>query len=250
MDRLGDAMAAIGRGNDWRGVMKGYAVANLLQTSGPYDAYKYRTSLRGGSAKVARTYTGSSFFQDTSLRLEPYGTTYLQFNNPQGILKFRPTADRNYSVMAVLYRGSTILVSELQNGVEQSFGEWGSFDKVVLAVTNLESSQQSVAMNAQFAALGVDDATGAGRLLQLLGNTPNPAQGSTTIAFALPEPGSVTLQVYNNRGELIATLIDGERMEAGEHRARFAADDLTNGYYMARLIQDGRTVTMPIVIVK
>jgi hypothetical protein len=250
MDRLGEAMSGSGHGSDWKGAMKGYAVANYLQATGPYDAYKYRTSLRGGAAKVTRTYTGQTFFSDTSLQVEPYGTHYLLFNNPQGALKFRTHADRDYTVMTMAYRGSTIIVGELEHDKDQWFGEWGAYDKVVLAITNLSGSQQFVSLSASHLTLGVEDESAAVAGLTLLGNTPNPVQGTTTIAFAVPHGEAVTLQIYNTHGELVTTLIDGERMEAGEHQVRFQADDLVNGYYIARLRQGDRTASSPIIIVR
>jgi hypothetical protein len=250
MDRLGEGMNGSGHGTDWKGAMKGFAVANYLQATGPYDAYKYRKTLRGGAAKVSRTYTGQNFFADTSLQLEPYGTQYLLFNNPKGALKFRAHSDRDYAVMAMAYRGSTVVVAELEHDKDQWFGEWGPFDKVVLAVTNLAGSQQFVSLSAAHLTLGVEDRAAATAGLTLLGNTPNPVQGGTTIAFALPHGEAVTLQIYNTQGELVRTLIDGERMEPGEHQVRFQADDLVNGYYVARLRQGDQTVSSPIIIVR
>jgi hypothetical protein len=250
MERVGAAMDASSHGSDWKSALKGYVVANYLQATGPSDAYKYRTSLRGGAAKVTRTYTGQNFFADTTIQVEPYGTHYLLFNSPQGALKFRTHADRDFAVMAMSYRGSNVTVSELEHDKDQWFGEWGAFDKVVLAVTNLSSSQQFVSLNASHLTLGVDDEPAAIAGLSLLGNTPNPVQGATTIAFAVPHAEAVTLQIYNTQGELISTLVDGERMEAGEHQVRFQADELVSGYYVARLRQGDRTVSSPIIIVR
>ena len=47
-------------------------------------------------------------------------------------------------------------------------------------------------------------------------NFPNPFNPSTTIKMNLPRPGDVSLKVYNVRGGLVRTLVDGQ-MAAGEH---------------------------------
>lgn len=68
---------------------------------------------------------------------------------------------------------------------------------------------------------------------------PNPFNPATTIAFDLPERSRVELRVFNPRGELVATLIDGER-PAGRHRLVWRGLDqrgtpVASGVYMIQL---------------
>ena len=51
-------------------------------------------------------------------------------------------------------------------------------------------------------------------------NMPNPFNPKTTIAFALTEPGDVTLEVYDVAGRRVVTLLD-RHMDAGAHRAHW-----------------------------
>lgn len=55
-----------------------------------------------------------------------------------------------------------------------------------------------------------------GALFGLERPTPNPATGTSAIAFGLPAAGRVRLGVYDVRGRLVRTLIDGP-IEAGRH---------------------------------
>ena len=55
-------------------------------------------------------------------------------------------------------------------------------------------------------------------------NYPNPFNASTTFSYNLPASGPVTLKVYNVRGQLIRSLVDGIQ-PAGQHAARWDGCD-------------------------
>jgi 5'-nucleotidase/UDP-sugar diphosphatase len=80
-------------------------------------------------------------------------------------------------------------------------------------------------------------------------NYPNPFNPSTTIRFALPTSGHVTLTIHNLLGQEIGTLVDGE-LDAGRHSVVFDAAGLPSGVYFYRL-QSGRLVsTKKLMLVK
>ncbi|HEX7343807.1 MAG TPA: T9SS type A sorting domain-containing protein [bacterium] len=80
-------------------------------------------------------------------------------------------------------------------------------------------------------------------------NTPNPFNPTTAIRFSLENLGSVTLAVYNLRGERVATLAN-EVYKAGTHTIGFDGADLASGIYIYRLEADGRTMARKMVLLK
>lgn len=51
---------------------------------------------------------------------------------------------------------------------------------------------------------------------RLYPSAPNPFNPRTSIAFDLPHPGPIRLEIFNVRGQHVCTLIQGERV-AGHH---------------------------------
>lgn len=75
---------------------------------------------------------------------------------------------------------------------------------------------------------------GEGAAALIVGNSPNPFRGSTTITYELAQSAPVRLSVWDVAGTRIATLVD-ETLPAGRHEHRFTADGLPSGVYFVRL---------------
>lgn len=78
-------------------------------------------------------------------------------------------------------------------------------------------------------------------------NYPNPFNPSTTIAFSLPEEGSVRMTIYNIRGQRVRELING-RLTRGFHKVVWDGKDngnrnVSSGLYFVR-IETGKTSTV------
>ena len=72
-------------------------------------------------------------------------------------------------------------------------------------------------------------------------NYPNPFRPSTTISYAIAKAGHVTLKVYDVRGRLVRTLVDGYQ-NAASHESDLDAQDMAPGVYFYRLTLDGKAM--------
>jgi hypothetical protein len=80
-------------------------------------------------------------------------------------------------------------------------------------------------------------------------NYPNPFNPSTTIEFAIPQNGFVTLKVYDLLGREVQTLVSAN-LTAGTYRTRFDAGKLASGVYVYRLQAGNFTDARKLMIVK
>jgi hypothetical protein len=71
-------------------------------------------------------------------------------------------------------------------------------------------------------------------------NFPNPFGTKTTFTYSLPESGKVKLEVYNNLGQVIRTLVDMDQ-NVGLHNLEIDNFDLAPGVYTYRLVLQGAT---------
>ena len=84
----------------------------------------------------------------------------------------------------------------------------------------------------------------------LLQNYPNPFNPTTEIEFQIPKNAVVTLKVYDILGSVVSTLIDNQKMNAGEHKVVFNGDNLSSGVYLYRLATPGFTQTKKMILIK
>ncbi len=84
---------------------------------------------------------------------------------------------------------------------------------------------------------------------ELFQNYPNPFNPSTTISFALPKSGFVTLKVYNAIGEEIEELVNRE-MNAGIQNINFDATNLSSGIYFFKLQSGSFSETKKMILIK
>ena len=77
---------------------------------------------------------------------------------------------------------------------------------------------------------------------------PNPFSHSTTIGYTIEKVGKVTIKVFNFIGQEVATLVNGENTETGNHTTTFNAGNLRSGIYHCVLTTDNKTIVKEMVI--
>ena len=97
-----------------------------------------------------------------------------------------------------------------------------------------------------------DDVVGA--KLDLGQNMPNPFNPKTTIAFTLPEPTDVTIEVYDVTGRRIVTLMS-DRLDAGGHFVEWSGrgangEKVASGVYFYKLLAGDEEISKKMVLLK
>ena len=80
-------------------------------------------------------------------------------------------------------------------------------------------------------------------------NYPNPFNPTTTISFALSEPGKTSLIVYDLLGKNVAALVNGVK-SAGSHSVQFDASRLNSGIYIYVLKTEKFSSAKKLILVK
>jgi hypothetical protein len=83
---------------------------------------------------------------------------------------------------------------------------------------------------------------------------PNPFRDATTLAFDIPDPGRVTIRVYDVRGALVASIVDRHH-DAGSTRVEWNGRDgngepAPSGVYFARMSYSGRTLERKLLLLR
>ncbi len=90
--------------------------------------------------------------------------------------------------------------------------------------------------------------------LSLAQNAPNPFRGATSVRFAVPQQGPVSLEIYNVAGRKIADLVSGT-LEAGAYTVSWDGKDshgarVASGVYLYRLNAGGESLSKEMVFVR
>ena len=133
--------------------------------------------------------------------------------------------------------------------VQFAQGQWqqtnGPFGGSVYALTGLGVWKRALTtgVGAEGAAAGIPLA------FSLEQNYPNLFNPSTTIAFAIPRAGRVSLRIFNVLGEEAVRLVDGV-LEAGPHTVAWNAVSHASGVYFCALKSGSESRTMKMILLQ
>ena len=86
---------------------------------------------------------------------------------------------------------------------------------------------------------------------ELLQNYPNPFNPTTTIQFALPKAGMVSLKIYDVSGRLIRNLVNNEGLNEGTFKYIFDGKGIASGvYFYSLIVNDDLIGTKKMVLIK
>jgi hypothetical protein len=171
------------------------------------------------------------------------------------VILFHGTQDNSIHYMqSVVFHDSLIAhgkVSELHVGDwAHLYDEYNNFTSLVFSTEGLKTKDTVLAFLEKYVLtpVAVTDERELPIEYVLAQNYPNPFNPSTTIEFALPNAGYVTLTVHNVLGQEVAKLIAGDHA-AGNFNATWDASEMPSGVYFYRLtageyIQTKRAVLM------
>jgi hypothetical protein len=97
--------------------------------------------------------------------------------------------------------------------------------------------------------VNVDDNRTLAANFELSQNYPNPFNPSTKIDFSLPNSSNVNLQVFNNLGENVKTLIDKD-LQKGNYTVEFDGSSLASGIYYYKLSSNNFVQTKKMILIK
>ena len=90
--------------------------------------------------------------------------------------------------------------------------------------------------------------------MELGNNYPNPFNPSTTIEYAVPQSGNVTIDIYNLVGQRIKTLVD-DAFSAGRYKTVWDGKDnagvnVSSGIYFYSISSGNVSIVKKMVLIK
>jgi 5-hydroxyisourate hydrolase-like protein (transthyretin family) len=96
-----------------------------------------------------------------------------------------------------------------------------------------------------------DDGNSSSNEIRIKSISPNPSNENSVLRFALDESSSaVNITLVDLQGRVLSTLINNQRMDAGEHTLPFNTSSLTSGVYILRITADGIVVSSKFTVIR
>jgi hypothetical protein len=95
---------------------------------------------------------------------------------------------------------------------------------------------------------GINDIINNNDGLCIRQNYPNPVSNTTTIEFHIPANGKVSLEILDNKGQVIDKIVNG-KFVSGDHTVTWNSSNHQSGLFFCRLQYGGSTLTQKIMVV-
>ena len=122
------------------------------------------------------------------------------------------------------FSGNSVNIAAIDTSFLLNPGEYHIYTSVKLSAPDTSATVTGV----------INEGTAIVRNFSLSQNYPNPFNPSTVIQYQIPQPGKVTLNIYDMLGREIRTLVN-EFQQNGSHSITFDAIHLSSGVYFYRI---------------
>jgi len=185
----------------------------------------------------------------------PVGVMAFAHNDGGIALKWQPVPDADFEYFAI-YRGLSAgfepgeaydyTIDTAFVDIEAGIGETYYY---LISATDFNGNESDYSAEVSMTLLSADDVVALPEQFEFAQNYPNPFNPATTIEYALPEAGQVTIKVYNLLGVEVATLIN-DFMAAGRYDIHWQAGDLASGVYLVQMRSSDFTQTRKVMLMK
>jgi len=172
--------------------------------------------------------------------------------NQCGIYAFKPLKSLTYPSTYVehpSYRSLGFLPEPTSSGTNNIFtdcdGSPSTFEAGVDAYSVYQNLNLAAAVTINYLD-GVNEISAVNGI-KLKQNIPNPANGTTTIAYDLAKATTISLEVYDIAGNKVA-VIDNGKMLAGSHNISLNVNQLNAGVYFYTLVAGENRLTRKMII--
>ncbi len=138
-----------------------------------------------------------------------------------------------------VYENESLVTLNLKTKDEFTFGKSLDINLIHNSLNELADANFNVINGATLKAakigngvVGVNEELDSNELT--FSNYPNPFANHTTLQYSIPEEGKVSINIYNQLGQLVNSLVEGNRL-AGQHSIPNCGNGLQPGIYIAKL---------------
>ena len=203
-----------------------------VESSAQYVTIKYNAQ---GVEQWINRHAGGKYVDEGDLGLDDSGNVYVMINSGSGqaTIKYNPAGVEQWVTQQDGVNGKNIALDRLGN-VYVMGSTSGSLWSVFTITQYIQNEQSLGAIPNAY---------------ELEQNYPNPFYYATSLRYALPVSGHVTLKVYNLAGQEVATVVDSEQA-AGRHEVDWGSENLPAGVYLYRLQVNGFKQTNKFIVLK